>query len=524
MKQSFSGRMTPALAAAVVVVLVTGCHDADEPGHDHEHEEQSHQVTAWSDRFEIFAEFEPVVAERAFTMVTHVTSVETWEPRSEGPIRLMLKRGNEVIDHLENQPAHPGIYLSRLIVDAPGEWEMSIAIPDPDGTSMIELPALPVHADAHDAAHARVPHPPEGVRFLKEQQWMIRLATERVTRRRLVERLVLPAQALSKPGRNAWVMAPVTGQLAGPTGQPFPSPGDRVEAGQVMALLEPMFSDAASRLAELEAEHVQARAALDQAETAFKRVQQLVAEQAKSPRELQEAEVALRTARSRVDAALALQSTYRRPDAESSVDAASLPRMQLWAPIAGIVNRVNAGVGQVVSPDTAVFQLIDPEVLWLETRIPENRIAQLGEPGEALYEKSDALGDFIALEDGAAWFFGLELDPLTRTAPLIFEVPNRDGALRVGQSVRLHLATARAEDAVALPDAAIVEEAGRPVAFVQVSGEIFEKRDLVLGIRDGQWVQVLEGIEEGERAVTQGAYVVRLVSVSSNIPAHGHAH
>ena len=96
--------------------------------------------------------------------------------------------------------------------------------------------------------------------------------------------------------------------------------------------------------------------------------------------------------------------------------------------------------------------------------------------------------------------------------------------LRVGQSVNLFVETARAEDTLAIPSAAIVEEDGRPIAFVQAGGETFQKRDLTLGIRDGNWVQVLSGITEGERVVTKGAYAVRLASVSSAIPAHGHVH
>jgi membrane fusion protein, heavy metal efflux system len=108
--------------------------------------------------------------------------------------------------------------------------------------------------------------------------------------------------------------------------------------------------------------------------------------------------------------------------------------------------------------------------------------------------------------------------------PLIYEMANSTNALRVGQSVNLHVETARAEDTLAIPDAAIVEEDGRPIAFVQVAGETFEKRDLTLGIRDGTWVQVLSGVAAGERVVIKGAYAVRLASVSSAIPAHGHAH
>jgi cobalt-zinc-cadmium efflux system membrane fusion protein len=119
---------------------------------------------------------------------------------------------------------------------------------------------------------------------------------------------------------------------------------------------------------------------------------------------------------------------------------------------------------------------------------------------------------------------GIQVDAATRTVPLIYEAKNPETRLRVGQSVNLFVETSRAEDALAIPSAAIVEEDGRPIAFVQAGGETFQKRDLSLGIRDGNWVQVLSGITEGERVVTKGAYAVRLASVSSAIPAHGHVH
>jgi len=60
--------------------------------------------------------------------------------------------------------------------------------------------------------------------------------------------------------------------------------------------------------------------------------------------------------------------------------------------------------------------------------------------------------------------------------------------------------------------------------FVHVSGESFEKRRVTLGIRDGNWVEIASGLEEGEHVVTENAYQVKLASLSSEAPAHGHAH
>ena len=70
---------------------------------------------------------------------------------------------------------------------------------------------------------------------------------------------------------------------------------------------------------------------------------------------------------------------------------------------------------------------------------------------------------------------------------------------------------------------ALVEEEGRWVVYVQLNGETFERRDLTLGFRDGDWWQVLGGLSPGEWIVTEGAYAVRLATVSGEI-GHGHAH
>jgi cobalt-zinc-cadmium efflux system membrane fusion protein len=125
---------------------------------------------------------------------------------------------------------------------------------------------------------------------------------------------------------------------------------------------------------------------------------------------------------------------------------------------------------------------------------------------------------------GALIYLAPSVDEKRRTVSLVYEVPNPDGRLLVGMSLRVSVETARAEEALVIPTSALVDEDGRAVAFVQLSGETFEKRDLELGIRDGAVVQVLSGLAEGERVVTKGAYAIRLASVSTTIPAHGHSH
>jgi RND family efflux transporter MFP subunit len=431
---------------------------------------------------------------------------------------------------VEEAPTRAGIYEAMLSFPKAGDWSVALVVPTQEGDQTIVLPPVKVFGDAHATEHAEVAEPPEGIGFLKEQQWRVRAGTEIVRQRKLVERMRLPASVMARPGSLAQVTPPVAGRLVLPPGASMPMVGDKVEAGQVLALVQPSFTEAGARLVEAEGEVVRAKLALEQADAAFQRIEKLAKVEAKSGRELQEAEFARKTAQARYDAALALQGTYRQASANLGAPGGALgqPAVELRSPIAGILTaQSGAAVGEYISAEKAVFTVLDATRVFLEAKVPEISVGRLAATKGAAYELPGQEGRFTDITgdgQGRLVFLGIRVDPVTRTVPLVYEVRNADLGLRVGQSVNLYVETDRAESVVAIPNEAMVEEGGRPIAFVQVGGETFQKRDLTLGIRDGNWVQVLSGIEGGERVVTKGAYAVRLASVSSAIPAHGHAH
>jgi multidrug efflux pump subunit AcrA (membrane-fusion protein) len=119
---------------------------------------------------------------------------------------------------------------------------------------------------------------------------------------------------------------------------------------------------------------------------------------------------------------------------------------------------------------------------------------------------------------------GQVLDPSSRTLPITFAFDNRALRLPVGQAIALHLLMEMAAPRPVVPTAAVVDDAGRPIVFVQLEGETFERRAVTLGARSGDRVQVLDGVTPGDRVVTTGAYLVRLASLSTTVPAHGHVH
>jgi membrane fusion protein, heavy metal efflux system len=337
-----------------------------------------------------------------------------------------------------------------------------------------------------------------------------------------VERVSVAAEVRSRPGAAAMVIAPLSGQLVKVGENESLLPGARVEAGELLALVRPRFSEAAARFFETRAEFDAASAGLKQAESAYERTKSLLAVEAKSRRDLEEAEVALAAARARYSGAAALHANYSPAPGTNGGPAT----IEIRAPIGGVVTTVAAGVGEPVAADNTLFSILDLSRVWIEARVPESALARLGAAKDALCQLLDgSQRQFsISAEQGKLVFSGLEIDPQTRTVPLIYEIDNTHAALLRGQSVRLHIETDAARDVLAIPHSALVEEGGLFVVFVQVAGETFQRREVQLGIRDGQWIQVVSGLAAGERVVIDGAYAVRLASASSVIPSHGHAH
>ncbi|HEX7897909.1 MAG TPA: efflux RND transporter periplasmic adaptor subunit [Planctomycetota bacterium] len=492
-----------------VFLLAAGC-DHKHPEQGPPEEEKTFQVTVWDERFEIFLEHKALRPNAPTPFVTHVTDLARLEPRREGKLTFVFRTADApAVEHVENAPKRAGIYIPEITLPKAGAWTFRLRVDDRE----IELPELVVHAD-----RAPAPEAPEGISFLKERQWKLRTKIEPAGRRKLVERLRLPAVASAPPGSRASVLPPAAGRVLG-AGKPMPSLGDKVEAGQTLALLQPPVSDLVVKLVEAEAGVARGKLALAQAELSHARVEKLAGSGARTTRELEESDFALRSAKAAHEAALALRGAYEK---SGLTIREGLPVFELRSPIAGRVIQIGASVGEHVPEDRAVFTVLSTERVLVEARVAEADLPRVGSSRDAVFEAPDAKGRFVPL--GKPLFLGPEVDVATRAVPLVYEAPNPDGALRVGMALTVHVETRRAEEALAVPESALVDEDGRPVVFVQIAGETFEKRDVRLGIRDSGYAQVLDGLRPGERVVTSGAYAVRLASVSTSLPAHGHSH
>lgn len=93
-----------------------------------------------------------------------------------------------------------------------------------------------------------------------------------------------------------------------------------------------------------------------------------------------------------------------------------------------------------------------------------------------------------------------------------------------GSFTPIKLAIGAAKESLAIPSSALLEDYGQFSVIVQLSGESFERRNVTIGNRNGDEVEILKGLTAEEVVVSKGAYQVKMASMSGQAPAHGHSH
>jgi RND family efflux transporter MFP subunit len=190
-----------------------------------------------------------------------------------------------------------------------------------------------------------------------------------------------------------------------------------------------------------------------------------------------------------------------------------------------VVSFADVTPGAVVEVGRPLVAVVNPERLWLEARVYEVDAPKVERSPGASFTVAGFSQEFTVDEKtGRRVAVGSVVDRATRTVPVIFELPNPDGVLKPGMFAKVTLHTGETVRGVAIPESAVVDDGGRPTVYVMEGGESFFKRPIQPGVRSGGWVQVLEGVKEGERVVSRGAYELKLSSATGTIPEHGHAH
>lgn len=289
--------------------------------------------------------------------------------------------------------------------------------------------------------------------------------------------------------------------------------GDRVRAGQELIRLDDAdlqqqveiaqatHAAAEAAVRRLQADQQSAVAVLQQARREHARSQKLALRQAVTEAETDRTQEALGVAEAglaRAEAAVAeAQRQVSAAQETLQYHRARLSDTVVVAPYDGLIVRRQRDPGDVLVPGSPVLNLISTEVLWITAWIDETQMARVavGQPARVVF-RSEPNRSY----PGQVARLGRETDRETREFTVDVTVLELPAHWATGQRAEVFIETGRKAAAVLLPAQFVVWRDGQPGTFVNAGGWAVWHR-LELGIHAGQTLEVLDGLEPGQRAV-----------------------
>lgn len=177
------------------------------------------------------------------------------------------------------------------------------------------------------------------------------------------------------------------------------------------------------------------------------------------------------------------------------------------APISGRVAERRVETGAAVGRDnleTELFVIVDLSRVWVELAVSSTDLPFVKE-GQSV---EVALRGVPETGAGSVMFVSPLLDKETRAARVVASLPNPDGRWRPGSFVTAAIAVDHRDVPVAVPFAAVQTVDGRKAVFVRTK-QGFEKRDVVLGRRDGPVVEIASGLTAGDTVATSNTFSLK---------------
>ncbi|MFM8799277.1 MAG: efflux RND transporter periplasmic adaptor subunit [Tagaea sp.] len=325
------------------------------------------------------------------------------------------------------------------------------------------------------AATQRQAPPPPAVEFVTP------------TTRQVVER----AEAVGTARANESVT--LTAKQTGTVARILFQEGQTVRAGQALVELE--SRERAADMDSVRAEIAQARAAADEIRQQLDRTRALRATGNAPEARVDQLESQLRAAEGRI----------RQNESRLRAADARLDDFRIAAPFEGRVGLRQVSVGALLQPGTVVTTLDDVRTIKVDFSIPEQYLGVLRQ-GLAVNATTPAFAGRAF--QGAVTAIDTRVDPATRAVRLNATFDNADGALKPGMFLNIGLAVATRENALIVPEDALVAEGARQFVFVVADGRSL-RREVKLGLRQQGVVEIAEGVAAADQIIVRGLQRVR---------------
>jgi membrane fusion protein, copper/silver efflux system len=228
----------------------------------------------------------------------------------------------------------------------------------------------------------------------------------------------------------------------------------------------------------------------------------------------QATEAADPAARERVDRlAAAVRERLKNWDMGAGATRVDSSHLRFSSPTNGIVLEKQAVEGMRFSAGTPIYRIADLSTLWVIADVYEQDLTRV-KVGQTAMIGIDAFPDrhFSARLS----YIYPTLNASTRTTQVRLELPNPDGQLRPGMFAHVDIAIGNVRPRLTVPLSAVIDDGSRQVVLLALDEGRFKPQPVKLGLRNENFVEILDGLQPGDRVVVSASF---LIDAESNLKA-----
>ncbi|MEE4260154.1 MAG: efflux RND transporter periplasmic adaptor subunit [Bacteroidales bacterium] len=504
--------MSKAIIALIIAsFILAGC------GHEGEHSHttvdvaspnnnihfEKESATLFTENLELFMEFDPIVVGSNSDFLLHFTLLNgSYSPLDNAQVLLRLEIEGEKSMEFQCAKSRAGIYNAEVSLPDSGEAKIRIIVKTETLADQFVLDHVHVFKDEseiHSHGHEEVSGQ---VKFLKEQAWSTEFDVEQLVLRDFSPVINTSGEILAMPGEKLTLIAKNDGIVLFSTRNMVQ--GSPVKKGNLV------FTISGKGFAEdnISVKFQSSRLQFEKSKNQYLRHKNLVEEKIVSKSQFNES----------LNQYLSDSVAYY--NLKNTVSDGGL---KVYAPLTGYIHELNVSEGQFVSTGSVLATVSSNKVLLLRADVPQQHYKILGGISDATFRPAYSEKVYTIDElNGKLLAKASSVAENNHYMPVYFEVIN-DGTLLEGAFAEFHLKTKARPGKLVVPFSALVEEQNNFYVYVQLSGETYEKRQIQPGDADGIYVEVVSGLDDGDRVVTKGSVLLKAASVST-APVHSHAH
>jgi RND family efflux transporter MFP subunit len=486
-----------------------GCKTEVVDNHDdeHDHGEVKINLIEYSDQFELFAEADPFIIGKTTNILAHFTKLSDFKPLTEGSVTVSLIVGSNGIKQKVESPVRPGIYKFALQPKVKGKGKLIFDIQNENGNHKVVVKDIVVYDDEHDAIHNAEEEELDQINtigFTKEQSWKIDFETVFLTKDNFGKLIKSTAQILPDQNSEVIVIAKTNGIVK------F---YNNILEGQPVKSGVSLMSVSGKGLASdnIEVQYTEAKNNYNLAKTNYDRKLALSQNKIVSDKEVESAKTDYENAK-------AIYNNLKGNFSRNGQSVASS--------LNGVIKHVFVKNGEYVEAGEALFSVVNNNKLIVKAELQQRYYPYLSSissfnirsyTDNKIYTQNELNGKILS--------YGKDIDEDEGyLIPVNFHIDNKKGFLP-GSFVEIFIKTKSDKKVLLVPNSALVEEQGNYYVFVQITPELFEKREIVINVTDGVHTEIVDGLIGNERIVSKGAIIVKLAAVSNSLDPHsGHVH